>query len=492
MKRILPLIITSIIIIPPILFAQPDTLWTTSFGWSFQEYPNSDKGTTVIETTENEYIIAGYSHAALLDAYWPLLVKTDNNGDSLWLKSYSFQSYGAFVNDAIQTSDGGYILTGGTVCLGLEDYLFLLRTDENGDTLWMQTYGGDQPDEGFSVCETEEGGFIAVGATLSTPSSGADIYLVRTDPSGYLHWERTYGGYYYIGKDIIITEDHGFIVLASAQQGIYDNTDIYLMRLNFTGDTLWTKTYYDEYNASPQEIIPTSDGNYIIVSTIYCPESDTEAIYLIKTDQDGDSLWTRLHDSSLHNEKACSITLIDDGGYLICGSINPGLNFSFDLYLLKVDSCGNYEWDLTFGGNSSDFGYDAIQTSDGYYLVTGSSYSINNSDAEIWLLKVDSEGTSVDDENCSCPHTFNMGCPYPNPFNSSTKFEFEIPGPGKIDLSIYDLNGRKVASIVDDNQFEGQRSFEWEPDNNISSGIYFICLTSSQIGTLTHKIVYLK
>ena len=160
-------------------YGQPDTLWTQTYGGMDREI-----GHSVYHTTDGGYIIAGMTEslgAGSADVY---LLKTDANGDTLWTKTFggSDYDYGYAVQ---QTTDGGFIVVGETESFGEGSYnVYLIRTDENGDTLWTKTYGGSGYEYGKSVLQTHDEGFIITGTTNSFGEGSGDVYLIRTNENG--------------------------------------------------------------------------------------------------------------------------------------------------------------------------------------------------------------------------------------------------------------------------------------------------------------------
>lgn len=304
-----------------------------------------------------------------------------------WEKTYG-SGYGYSVK---QTTDGGYVITGatGSILSGYVD-IFLLKTNGNGDTLWTKTYGGNYYDFGYSVQETDDG-YIITGYTSLNSTGNNDVYLLKTNGKGDTLWTKTYGGNADDeGHSVQQTTDGGYIITGATSSFGNDN-DIYLIKTNGNGDTLWTKTYGgsygDDFGNSVQQ---TTDGGYIITGFIYSI-STLQDVCLIKTDSSGNTLWTKTYGGN-YNDIGYSVQQTTDGGYIVTGykSVN-------DVYLIKTDSSGDTLWTKTFGGNLPDGGRSVQQTTDGGYIITGYSYSVSNSngDHDVYLIKTNGIGDTL-------------------------------------------------------------------------------------------------
>jgi regulation of enolase protein 1 (concanavalin A-like superfamily) len=254
--------------------ANGDTLWTKTFGGVDWELGNSME-----QTLDGGYILTGTTLSFGNNVY---LLKIDSIGNILWSKTFG-GNYGEHGNSVQQTTDGGYIITGTTWSLGGYD-IYLIKTDPNGDSLWTKTFGGTGGDEAYFVRQTTDGGYIITGYTDSFGAGLFDIYIIKTDLNGNLLWSKTFGGIdNEDGRSVQQTMDGGYIIVGNTFNA--SGSDICLIKTNANGDSLWTKTFSGISDASGNSIQQTMDGGYIIVgNTLGLGASN---IYLIKTDSIG-------------------------------------------------------------------------------------------------------------------------------------------------------------------------------------------------------------
>jgi len=295
-----------------------------------------------------------------------------------------------------QTSDGGYISVGYTNSFGAGlDDVYLIKIDSLGDTLWTKTYGDSSWDYGSSIRQTSDGGYIIVGYTSSFGTGPVDIYLIKTNSSGESLWTKTYGNTGYdLGYAIQEVSDGGFIFTGFSESLVGD-ADVYLVRTNSLGDIIWTKTYGGTSSDIGYSIQQTSDGGFIISGLTYSFSPGGSLVYLIKTDSLGDTLWTRTYDDTLGNI-GYSVQQTSDKDYIITGTVYDtfGLN-NWDIFLIKTDSLGNILWSRTYGGNNWDESGSVQETSDGGYIIAGWTNSFGAGFVDVYLIKTNSSGDTL-------------------------------------------------------------------------------------------------
>jgi hypothetical protein len=363
--------------------------WRTCGGTSF------DEGYSVQETADGGYIIAGYTWSfGSSDVY---LIKTNASGDSLWARNHGGRE-GSGGYSVQQTADGGYIITGGTnfrVAARDSADLYLIKTNASGDSLWARAYGGSTEDNGLSVQQTADGGYIIAGYTESfgvgTPDS-TNVYLIKTDASGDTLWTRTYGGTKDDrGYSVRQTADGGYIV-AGYTMSFGAGRGAYLIRTDASGDTLWTRSYGGPGFAEGRSVQQTADGGYIIAGSTGSFGAGGADVYLIKIDSDGETLWTRTCGGT-NDDWGYSVQQTADGGFIIAGYTSSLSDTADrDVYLIKTNATGDTLWTRTFGGTSFDEGYSVQQTADGGYIIAGYTVSFGAGSRDVYLIKTDSSG----------------------------------------------------------------------------------------------------
>ena len=286
------------------------------------------------------------------------MIKTNATGDTIWTKTYggANSDYGKSVQ---QTSDGGYIIVGYSNSFGAgSNDVYLIKTNATGDTLWTKTYGGASSDYGKFVQQTSDGGYIIVGYSNSFGAGYDDVYLLKTNATGDTLWTKTYGGADYdYGKSIQQTSDGGYIITGGTYSFGAGSNDVYLLKTNATGDTLWTKTYGSISDDEGNSVQQTSDGGYIITGVNFIDDGTGDVdVLLIKTDVDGNVNGCSFYLEYYYSPSICMVTVDSTSGkYVLVWekedilSVNENIT-SYNLY--KQKGTGIYELITTIPYNN--------------------------------------------------------------------------------------------------------------------------------------------
>ncbi|MFC2092743.1 T9SS type A sorting domain-containing protein [Bacteroidota bacterium] len=463
----------------------PDTLWTKTYGGS-----QMDRGWYVRETFDGGFIILGITESFGTGVTSYYIIKTDSFGDTLWTKIYR-GGYSDWVSTIQQTSDSGYILVGALESLDAhETDLYIIKTNSIGDTLWTKTYGGTNMEMGCDVQQTSDSGYIFSGWTQSFGATGTNIYLIKTDTWGNSIWTKTFEG----GCDghpyrVQETSDEGFIIVGETSVPLYGGTDIYLIKTNKFGDILWTKKHGGMSDDEAWDIHQTFDGGYFIVATTRSFGMGWWDYYLIKTDEFGDTVWTKTFGGGA-GDGARSGHQTSDGGYIVSGWACSFGN-SYQVYIVKTNSQGDKLWDKIYGGSSPDESQCIKQTSDGGYISVGYTHSYGMGNSDIWVIKIapDTLLTNIKNEYMFVSDYY-LSQNYPNPFNPVTTIKYQIPKSGFVILKVYNVLGNEVTTLLNEKLKSGSYEVNWDA-SEYSSGVYFYRLITEEFAD-TKKMVLLK
>ncbi|UCC79268.1 MAG: T9SS type A sorting domain-containing protein [Candidatus Zixiibacteriota bacterium] len=468
MKGIILSVVSLLLVVPVYVNAQaPDTLWTRIYG-----YDDVDEAWQLKETSDGGFIIVGFSQEND-DIY---LLKTDENGDTLWTSLLGFTS------DDIGRSvepldDGGYIITGYA-----GGYIVLMKTDSLGNHLWHHyfDYGW-----GRAVRVTNDGGFVIAGYTMFGVNS-EQIFIAKTDGEGNLVWSRAYGGpNAERAWDVRETPNGDFVVLGWTESFGMGRSDIYVIKTDSNGDSLWTRTYGSDGTDEGRSLLLKEDGGLIIAGKIYAPGTYVN-MAIISTDSNGDTIWTKIFPEGDY-QVANSITATSDGGYIFAAISSGYPDIS---KILKIDSNGDSLWCHTLEFPTQDlYCRSIIQSSDGGYVIAGYS-GYYSSLRDVFLCKLASDIVGVNDGTIRLPDQITLHQNYPNPFNANTTISFTLLEPRNIMLSIYDLLGRKISVLADGYFDAGIHDITFDA-GDLTSGIYFYNLKTGDISE-TKSMILLK
>ncbi|MEE9575360.1 MAG: T9SS type A sorting domain-containing protein [Gammaproteobacteria bacterium] len=296
-------------------------------------------------------------------------------------------------NSIISTTDGGYIAVGQNERYDVPaSDMLVVKLDGDGDTLWTRTFGGNQAEAAYEVIQTWDGGYMITGKTKSFGVGNYDMLFVKLNSNSTIEWTKTYGGPGYDAAESIEEINGGFITYGWTQSFGAGGWDGLLMRLDTNGDTLWTRTYGGIGDDYPFSLVATFDGGYLLAGATTSFGVGKYDCYIIKTDSNGDTLWTKTF-GSVEDDFLTSGFQVPDSGFVLVGFTDRDTMMKADVLLIKTDSDGNIEWSKTYGDSAFQRAYDITATSNGDYIVAGQGWRSGYSD--IGIIKTDTNGDTL-------------------------------------------------------------------------------------------------
>lgn len=359
--------------------AQPDIQWEHSLGGN-----NSELGYGIRQTSDKGFISVGHT--------------SSTNGDVDGLHS-------AFYSD-----------------------IWLVKMDTAGEIEWQKCLGGTNDEYGYDIEITHDGGYIIAGSTASDDgdvspiNGGFDCWIIKTDSSGNIEWEQTYGG---IENDeaysIEPTADGGYIFAGRSGSNNGDVTDHHgdaffgdgwVVKIDSDGNLQWQHSLGGTVEDFMNEVINTADGGYMCVGYSDSNDGDVTGhhsfagvsdMWLVKVDAEGNMEWQRSYGGSFA-DWGNAVLQTADHKYIIAGTASSDdgditdPHGDYDYWIVKTDSTGNILWQKNYGGSQQDEATEISITFSGGYFVTGFEYSDdgdvtgNHNGADYWALKIDSTG----------------------------------------------------------------------------------------------------
>jgi hypothetical protein len=519
-----------------------DTVWSRTYGGALY-----DCGRCVQETPEGGFIIAGETQSFGAGGNDVYLVMTDSMGNALWTRTYGGGDYecGYSVKETI---DGDYVIAGETGSFGAGGRdIYFIKTDFMGNVILDTTYGGSGSERGFGIEETSDGGYVITGHTSSFGAGSDDVYVVKTDDSGSVAWTQTYGTTSTEwGRAVEENPDGGYTIIGETRSsGVFD---FYLVTTDSAGNTLWDTTYGGSSHDRCMSGARTLDGGFILVGYTLSFGAGDYDVYIIRADSIGDTVWTKTYGGS-DEDRGAFVQQTADSGFVVAGytesfgaggydayliKVGPdGVVATYDAAVLTIDAPGDtvlrdsiYSVVATvrnLGNVTASFdvvaaidGYtDTVQVtdlaSDSSLQVSFAAWQVPPVDSMTFTMDVCAYVHNDEDSTNDCVQNlvyafdptrvyegagfgarkaFFLGQNKPNPFGGSTTISYSMPAGSRVSLRVYDVAGRLVTVLVDDWRSAGLHHSQWEASDS-PAGLYFCRLQAGPL-TATKALLHLK
>jgi hypothetical protein len=449
-----------------------------------QVYPNSgyDQSSRDIMTTSGGgYLITAMEENATPGDTNIVMVKADHTGDTTWTKTIG-GSQPEYAYTTIPTSDGNYFVIGYTLSYGAGGSdSYLIKMNGSGDVLWTKTYGGIGDDEGKDIVPTADGNYVIVGRSESTSLGNHQIYLMKIDLSGAVIWTKYYGGSSYeTARSVRECPDGGFIIVGQTLSYGPSNGNIFMVRTNSSGDTIWTKTYGGSNIDDGNAVVANPDGTFIIAAETNSFGAGDFDIQIFKADSNGNMVWNKYYGGD-KKDVSKRLEPVSSGGYIVSGISRSFGWVDPQMWLLRINSAGDTLWTRDFGSYNHEHCYSAKPTPDGGFMAVGHSKSYGPT-MKIMFVKLDSQGTFG---STAVPELLASETKmYPNPTNGRLNIVF--PGNGfKGNIEIKNMLGQVIGRQQISDSPANELTLDMEGED---PGIYMVCFSDGN-GIISRKIV---
>ncbi len=361
--------------------------------WTYGE-SQYDGAICNIGIMDGGHIIVGSTegYGAVGEDLW--MFKVNSDGAVAWNKHYGGAGNESGFN-VIGTSDGGYAVVGATTSYGAgEEDIWLIKTDSEGNMLWNQTYGGVYDDEGWMLLQTSDGGYLVTGLTC-TSEGIADGWLLKVDSSGNLQWQKTYGGN---GDDglygITKTSEGGYVLAGFTNSTGAGKYDAWVIKVDSAGTQQWAKTYGGADVDVAYQAFETTGTDYVIDGITHSFGAGEADIWLFMTDAMGGMMWNYTYGGPQDDSGWYGVKTPD--GYALGGyTYSYGTNGNAAAWLVKVDVNGMTMWNKTYGADKDYYGWAVTQTAEGGYAISGEVESADSSTCHAFLIVTDASGVAA-------------------------------------------------------------------------------------------------
>jgi len=310
--------------------------WDETFGDEGTDVANS-----IIQTKDGGYIIAGFIWTVYASKQDICVIKLDENGNIEWEKTFDKDEHD-IAYSIIQTKDGGYAIAGGTgKRFWGEVNCWVIKLDAKGNREWDNNFGGTGWDEIYSIIQTKDGSFITTGCVWSKGAGRGDVRVAKLDKRGNLVWDKTFGGSENDEtRSIVQTEDGGYVVAGFTVSEDTGDRDIWIIKLDKEGNKVWDRTFGGTSEDWANSIIQNKNGDYIVAGWTKSMGAGKTDVWIVKLDKRGNLIWDKTFGGS-ENDEAHSIIQTEDEGYAVIGWTKSKGAGNADVWVIKLDENGN-------------------------------------------------------------------------------------------------------------------------------------------------------
>jgi uncharacterized delta-60 repeat protein len=387
-KKLCPILFLSVFFFFPLFSTIAQNYWAKTYGGNSEDSPWK-----IVNIPNFGFAIEGRTRSFGNSSEDFLFFTADSNGTPLLQKVFRANNLDEPYT-MIRTSDGGYLIGGNSNSFGegSKDILFL-KLNSTGEIEWQKTIGGYYDDAVLSVIQTSDGSYVAAGWSFSVGAGGTDAWILKITPNGSLQWQKTYGSKGYdFAYSVTETIDGGIVLVGQSDVFSGSDNDVWVVKLDNSGDIVWQKTYGDSKDESAKAVLQNPDGTLIIGAWSKSFGNGSSDFWLLKLNSDGSVIWQKAYLAN-GEDNFFAIDRAKDNGYILVGGSNSIDNSNYDFLVLRVSENGSILWKKAYGGSETDQASSVATSEGGGFFVAGWSFSFSGSiSSDILVLKTDEDG----------------------------------------------------------------------------------------------------
>ena len=442
----------------------------------------------------NNYYFFGYtrSFGNNMDGY---ILKLADNGTVLTEKAIDLGQDELF-HSAVMTPEGDFLVVGYTrQNESSPTDVLIVKLTKDFNVQWSKTIGGDKNDNAYTIQPLPDGNYIVSGSTHSFGAGDEDVYLIKINSRGDTLWSTTFGGTREDEGRRCAVNKQGQIFVTAKSVGLFSTPDMYMIKTDTNGSALWLKTFSSMGWTEGYDVC-TVDTCAVFAGYGYWGSGYSHDILLVKVNAHGDTMFTRHYGGSA-DDYAFGICPTHDGGFVLTGK-SHSFGYSFDGFLCRVDTNGNLQWFYGFGGDKDDIFWNVLETPDHYFIALGFTSSNTAGGTDAFIVKTDSLGltTALEQSPIHVPQTIALGQNYPNPFNPTTTIPFTLDKAQNVTIEIFSSTGKKIAILGKRKFPAGNHILSWNGRDAQGmvqpSGIYFYRLVMDGHVVAVRKMILMR
>ena len=355
----------------------------------------ADGANSIIELRDSSnYLMTGYTDAYGNGKRDVWLIKLDKDGEKIWSNVYGGKKDDIGVK-TIETFNGDLVTVGSTDSFGSGNSdIYIVKTDSLGRHDWSKTFGGLGEDNGVDIIDTKDSNKVILGNTNSYGKGSSDIWIMKLDNQGDTIWDTKYGGSGFdIANSMLMTSDTCYIIAGQTSSFSDGSLDAWIIKFNKDGKLMWQNTFGGNGTEGFRGIYQTDNQDLIMVGeySSYFSKGSKDS-YIVRTDRNGNKKWETFLGGK-KADQAVSVSGSDEYGFILIGETASSGSGKNDIQFLAIDGNGKELWRRTFGGSGVDIGTSILETNKGRFIATGIS-TISTLSYDAIIISTDNQGKS--------------------------------------------------------------------------------------------------